>query len=153
MADFFAACGRATALDAKPSDDVATVLWEKFIALSALSATTSLLRAPMGVVMGHPESHLLQRQLVDEAVAVARATGQAVRDTLADEIMAKLEAMPKGFRSSMSEDLARGKPLELPWLSGRVHALGPQHGVATPGHSTAYRALAPFQQGAPAAQG
>jgi 2-dehydropantoate 2-reductase len=153
MAAFFAACDRATALDAKPSNDVATVLWEKFIALSALSATTSLLRAPMGVVMGHPESRLLQRQLIDEAVAVARATGQSVRDTLAGEIMAKLEAMPKGFRSSMSEDLARGKPLELPWLSGRVHALGQLHGVATPGHSAVYRALAPFQHGASAVAG
>jgi 2-dehydropantoate 2-reductase len=147
-----AACSRATALDLKLSDDVATVLWEKFIALSALSATTSLLRAPMGVVLGHPESRLLQRQLIDEAVAVARAAGQPVRDSLADEVMAKLAGMPKGFRSSMSEDLARGKPLELPWLSGRVHALGLLHGVPTPGHSTVYRALAPFEHGLPAGE-
>ena len=54
MAAFFAACGRATALQAKPTDDIRSVLWEKFIALSALSATTSLLRAPMGAILGHP---------------------------------------------------------------------------------------------------
>ena len=63
------------------------------------------------------------------------------RDGLADEIMGKLAAMPAAFRSSMSEDLERGKPLELPWLSGRVHHLGLQHGVATPGHTMVYRAL------------
>ena len=150
MAAFFAACDRATALDAKPSNAVDTVLWEKFIALSSLSATTSLLRAPMGLIMGHPETRALQRQLIDEAVVVGRAAGQTVRDNLADEIMAKLAALPAGFRSSMSEDLERGKPLELPWLSGRVHALGLQHGVPTPAHSTAYRALVLYQHGQPA---
>lgn len=41
----------------------------------------------------------------------------------------------------MSDDLARGKPLELNWLSGRIHALGQQLGVPTPAHSTAWRAL------------
>ena len=37
-------------------DDIRSVLWEKFIALSALSVTTSLLRAPMGDILAHPEN-------------------------------------------------------------------------------------------------
>lgn len=149
MAAFFAACGRATALQAKPTDDIRAALWEKFIALSALSATTSLLRAPMGAILGHPETRALQRQLIEEAVAVAAAAGVSPRAGLVDEVMAKLANMPASFRSSMSEDLARGKPLELQWLSGRVHALGQQLGVPTPAHSTAWRALVLYSDGAP----
>jgi len=72
------------------------------------------------------------------------------RADLADEIMAKLAAMPYAFRSSMSEDLERGKPLELRWLSGRVHALGLEYGVPTPGHSAVYRALVLYENGKPA---
>jgi 2-dehydropantoate 2-reductase len=151
MAAFFSACDRAVALDARPTDAAESVIWEKFIALTALSAATSLLRAPMGLILGHPETRVLQRQLVDEAVAVARAAGPPVREGLADEVMAKLALMPYAFKSSMCEDLERGKPLELPWLSGRVHALGLQHGVPTPAHSTAYRALVLYQGGALAA--
>ena len=147
MAAFFDACGRATALQAKPTDDIRSVLWEKFIALSALSATTSLLRAPMGAILAHPETRALQRQLVEESVAVAQAAGVPQRAGLVDEVMAKLAAMPASFRSSMSEDLARGKPLELNWLSGRVHALGQQLGVPTPAHSTAWRALVLYVDG------
>ena len=147
MAAFFAACDRATALDAQPTDAIATVLWEKFITLTAVSAATSLLRANMGLILGHPETRILLRLLIDEAVAVGRAAGQAVRDGLADEVMTRLAAMPGSFRSSMSEDLERGKPLELHWLSGRVHALGRQHGVPTPAHSTAYRALVLYEDG------
>lgn len=149
MAAFFAACDRATALQAKPADDIRGVLWEKFIALSALSATTSLLRAPMGAILGHPETRALQRQLVEEAVAVALAAGVPQRADLVEEVMTKLGAMPASFRSSMSEDLARGKPLELQWLSGRVHALGQQLGVPTPAHSTAWRALLLYADGDP----
>ena len=37
MARFFAACDRATALDAKPSNAIDVTLWEKFIALTSLS--------------------------------------------------------------------------------------------------------------------
>lgn len=147
MAAFFAACDRATALDAKPTDTIDVVLWEKFIALTALSGSTSLLRASMGRILGHPETRAFQRQLVDESVALGRAAGKVVREDLADEIMTKLAAMPSAFRSSMSEDLERGKPLELQWLSGRVHHLGLQYGVATPGHSVVYRALLLHAQG------
>jgi 2-dehydropantoate 2-reductase len=64
--------------------------------------------------------------------------------------MGKLKAMPYTFRSSMSEDLERGKPLELEWLSGKVHRLGLQYGVPTPGHTTVYRALVLYEHGKPA---
>ena len=147
MADFFAACARATALDAKATDDIDIVIWEKFIALTALSGSTSLLRASMGQILGHAETRMFQRQLVDESIAVTRAAGKQVRESLGDEIMTKLEGMPYAFRSSMSEDLERGKPLELRWLSGRVHHLGLQYGVPTPGHSAVYRALVLYELG------
>lgn len=147
MAAFFAACDRATALDAKPTDAIDVVLWEKFIALTALSGSTSLLRASMGRILGHPETRAFQQQLVDESVALGRAAGKVVRTELASEIMTKLAAMPAAFRSSMSEDLERGKPLELQWLSGRVHHLGLQFGVPTPGHTLVFRALVLHEQG------
>ncbi len=151
MAALAGSAARMPGLGVKLSDDIARTVWEKFVALAALSAATALLRSPMGPILAHPETRTLQRQLVDEAVAVAAAAGQPMRDGLADEIMAKLAAMPPQFRSSMAEDLERGKPLELDWLSGRVHALGQQHGVATPAHSTTYRALMLHRQGRGAA--
>jgi len=49
--------------------------------------------------------------------------------------------MPASFRSSMAEDLERGNRLELRWLSGRVHALGLEHGVPTPAHTAVFRGL------------
>lgn len=150
MAEFAAACTRAQALDAKLADHIDVVLWEKFITLSALSATTTLLRASMGQILENPETRILQRQLIEEGVAVGKRLGMVTRDDLVDEVMAKLASMPYAFRSSMSEDLERNKPLELRWLSGRMHHLGVEHGVPTPGHSAVYRGLILQEHGLPA---
>ena len=135
------------ALDVNLIDDIDTVIWEKFMGLAAFSGCTSLLRARAGEIFSHPESTAFMQQLINESVAVAIAHGQKVRPGLADEHMKTLQAAPPSFRSSMSEDLERGKPLELPWLSGRIHQLGLQLGVATPAHSAVYRGLILKAQG------
>jgi 2-dehydropantoate 2-reductase len=150
VAAFCAACDKARALDALASDAIETVVWEKFIALTALSGATSLLRANMGQILGHQQTRAFQQQLIEEAVAVGRAAGKVTRGDLAQDIMGKLAGMPPAFRSSMSEDLERGKPLELRWLSGRVHGLGREWGVATPAHSAVYRGLVLHEHGKPA---
>ena len=138
---FCAACARATAIEATTSADVGRTIWEKFIALAAISGATALLRASTGPIVDHPESHAFLRALIDEGVAVAAAVGHAMPAGFADATMARIAGMPPQFRSSMAEDLERGKPLELRWLSGRMHGLGLEHGVATPSHTAVYRGL------------
>lgn len=129
------------------SDDAMQTIWEKFIALASLSGATSLLRADMGTILGHSETKAFQRQLIEEAIAVAQASGVPVRAELAEAVMGKLAAMPPSFRSSMAEDLERGNRLELRWLSGRVHGLGIELGVSTPAHSAVYRGLVLYEPG------
>lgn len=134
-------------LELKLADNATNILWEKFIALASLSGATSLLRARMGAILTNPETHAFQRQLVDEAIAVASARGIPLRPGLATEVMAKLAAMPPSFRSSMAEDMERGNRLELQWLSGRVHGLGHELGVPTPAHTAVYRGLVLHKDG------
>ena len=141
MRAFSSLAEKCTALDVSLVDDINTIIWEKFMGLAAFSGCTSLLRARAGEIFSHPESTAFMQQLINESVAVATAHGQQVREGLADEYMKTLRAAPPSFRSSMSEDLERGKPLELPWLSGRIHQLGLQLGVATPAHTAVYRGL------------
>lgn len=141
MRDFGMWVDKCTALEVTLVDDIDTIIWEKFMGLAAFSGCTSLLRARAGEIFSHPESTAFMQQLINESVAVATAHGQKVRVGIADEYMKTLQAAPPSFRSSMSEDLERGKALELPWLSGRIHQLGLQLGVATPAHTAVYRGL------------
>jgi 2-dehydropantoate 2-reductase len=52
--------------------------------------------------------------------------------------------------ASMAHDLIRGNRIELPWLSGKVVALGRELGVPTPVHEVLYAVLKPFTDGKPA---
>ena len=140
-AELAALAGQSQGLDVVLADDAETVIWEKFIALSSFAGATSLLRARIGAILNNAETQAFLRDLLAETIAVGRAAGKNVRPELVDESITKLQAMPPSFRSSMSEDLERGKPLELRWLSGRVHALGQALGVPTPAHTAVYRGL------------
>jgi 2-dehydropantoate 2-reductase len=49
--------------------------------------------------------------------------------------------------ASMAHDLIRGNRIELPWLSGKVVALGRELGVPTPVHDILYAVLKPHISG------
>lgn len=147
MAELEQSSAGLAGLSVKLSDQATQTVWEKFVALASLSGATALLRSRMGAILAHPETRAFQRQLIDEAIAVARAHGVQLKAGAADEIMAKLGTMPVLFRSSMAEDLERGNRLELRWLSGRVHGLGAELGVPTPAHTAVYRGLVLFEGG------
>jgi 2-dehydropantoate 2-reductase len=147
IANLCAACSKATGIEAVATDAIDVAIWEKFITLAAISGATALLRAPAGPILGNPETREFLRQLIAEGVTVAKAAGHTVSEQFTDTAMSKIATMPPTFRSSMAEDLERRKPLELKWLSGRVHGLGLQYGVPTPGHSAVYRGLVLYADG------
>ncbi|MDR3388284.1 MAG: 2-dehydropantoate 2-reductase [Rudaea sp.] len=147
VAGFCQACQRAAGIEAVATDAIDLAIWEKFITLAAISGATALLRASTGPILGNPETREFLRQLIAEGVAVAQAAGHAVSAEFTDTAMSKIAVMPPTFRSSMAEDLESRKPLELKWLSGRIHGLGLQYRVPTPGHSAVYRGLALYADG------
>ena len=144
---FAAACNAAPGLDCRLVEDGGALLWSKFILLSAFSGVTALLRAPLGVIRDNPETEPLLRQLLDEAQAVATASGQ--RPDVGAEGARLLYQHSAGAMASMAEDLLHGRRLELRWLSGRVHSLGLELGVPTPAHTAVFRALVLYENGPP----
>jgi len=137
-------------VDARVSDDIARTTWEKFIFLSALSGLTALLRSTIGPIRENPAARSLFRDAMLEAINVGRAAGVAVDAGFADAQLEFTDTLPAHMRASMSLDLEQGRRLELPWLSGAVARLGPQFGVDTPVHGVISRALAMYENGAPA---
>jgi len=138
-------------LDIEAVADIETAIWEKFVRLSSFSAATSLMRARIGAIRSDPEGRRLLIQFLEEAIAVAAASGHPMRPTFLQESIEMFDGMAAGARSSLSEDLEAGHRLELAFLSGRVHGLGLEHDVPTPAHTTAFRALALYSEGRTAA--
>ena len=54
------------------------------------------------------------------------------------------------MKPSMALDLERGNRLELPWLGGKVVALGRELSIPTPTHDMMYAMLKPYIMGKPA---
>lgn len=53
-------------------------------------------------------------------------------DWLFTRLAAGMLKIDADARSSMAEDLERGRPPEIDWLNGEIAALGRRHGIATP---------------------
>lgn len=134
-------CNQARGIELKPVADIENVLWEKFVTLAAFSGGTSLMRSGIGPIFDDPEARLFIEQLRDEGMAIAAAAGHPMTNGFVDRVMARWTPLFPDGKSSMANDLERGKPIEVDWLSGRMHQLGMRFGIATPGHSAVYRAL------------
>jgi 2-dehydropantoate 2-reductase len=85
-----------------------------------------------------------------ETAAVGRAAGVSLgSDVVENQLTMIKDKTPPYARASMAVDLSRGNRLELPWLAGKVVALGREHGVPTPANAAIFAALKPYANGAP----
>jgi 2-dehydropantoate 2-reductase len=128
---FLEACQRG-GIDVELSLDVRKAIWEKFVFLVGLSASTSCMRAPIGPIRTNPRTREFLRDIMEEVVAVARAHGVALDAEYAEDRLAFCDGAPAEMVSSMYHDLERGNRLEVDWLSGAVADLGRAAGVPTP---------------------
>jgi len=127
---------------AELSGDVRRSIWEKFVFLVGLSATTTTMRRPLGAVRENPRSRAFLLEVMREVVRVGRAQGVALPEDFADQRLAFADTLPYDMTSSMAHDLERGNPLEVEWLSGGVVKLGSQAGVPTPANESVCAILA-----------
>jgi 2-dehydropantoate 2-reductase len=130
-------------ITAEVSEDIERTIWEKFVFLVGLSATTTLMRTTLGPVRQDPESRELLANVMRETVAVGRARGIALPQDYAEDRLAFADGLPADMTSSMHHDLENGNPLEVAWLSGAVARFGRELGIATPVNQTVYAALKP----------
>ena len=117
---------------AELSDDVRRSIWEKYVFLVGLSATTTSMRRTLGPIRAHPQTRAFLHDVMREVVAVGRAHGVALPEDYADNRLVFGDTLPADMTSSMHHDLERGNRLEVEWLSGGVVKLGSERGVPTP---------------------
>ena len=130
------------------SDDIDKTLWSKLIincAFNALSAVAGISYGPMLEVEGTRDVVI---RAVQEATAVARASGVSIPDDLLAHILNIPSIMPNQM-SSTAQDLARGKPSEIDFLNGYVVRKGAELGIPTPTMSSALSSTKPCARPAP----
>ena len=113
------------------SDNVAGELWLKLVANCAYNALSAISQLPYGVMIrgaGVPET---MRDVAEEALAVAKASGVRMPQDMLERVYGIAKAMPTQY-SSTAQDLARGKATEIDHLNGYVVRRGEALGVPTP---------------------
>jgi 2-dehydropantoate 2-reductase len=143
---FLAACKDAK-IDSELTDDIVKVLWEKFVLLVAISATTTVTRKNVGVVRADPDMRWLLETVMRETWALGRKRGVKLADDFVALTMKFVEGLPAEMRASMAADLEAGDKLEAPWLSGAVARMSREAELEAPANRAVFAALKPYIDG------
>ena len=113
------------------SYNIAGELWAKLVVNCAYNALSAITQLPYGKMIEGPGARDVMRDVVEETLAVAKASGVKMAPGTLAMVYKIAEAMPTQF-SSTAQDLARGKPTEIDHLNGYVVRRGEALGVPTP---------------------
>jgi 2-dehydropantoate 2-reductase len=132
---------QAAGVEHRVSEEIQRDIWDKMAFLATFAGLTALMRLPIGPIREDAETRAMLREGLAEASAVARARGIALPDDFGERTLVRCDRLPYEMKSSMLQDLERGRRLELPWLSGAIVRLGRDLGVPTPTHAFITTAL------------
>lgn len=113
------------------SDNVIGALWMKLILNCAYNALSAIAQLPYGRVVQGVGVESVMRDVVQECLAVAHASGVALPGDAWQTVAGLVQTMPTQY-SSTAQDLARGKRSEIDHLNGYVMRKGELLGVPTP---------------------
>ncbi|QNI34729.1 2-dehydropantoate 2-reductase [Alloacidobacterium dinghuense] len=129
--ELLSACESAR-IGARISNEIEREIWEKFVFLVGLSATTATMRQPIGAIRTNEQTRGFLLDVMRETVNVGRARGVTLAKDYADQQLEFCDTLPAEMTASMYQDLLRGNRLELPWLSASVAELGEKMGIPVP---------------------
>lgn len=135
----------AAGVPAVYTDRLAALLWAKVFYSAALNPLGALLGVHYGALPERDGSRALMDAVLDEAFAVARAEGVVLPWPSAaayrDEFYGRLVPATYDHRSSMLQDLERGRRTEIDAITAAIVRRGRAHGIATPVNEAIARLL------------
>ena len=136
---------RGAGFDAAISENIMQAMWDKWVALATLGATTCLMRGTIGEIAAAPGGADVTRTLFAECSAVAAASGYVPADDFHARTQAMLTAAGSGLTSSMYRDLIAGNRVEADQILGDMVERARQHGIETPLLAAAFANVSVYQ--------
>ena len=131
-AERVASAFRETGLPARAVDDIRARIWLKVILNAAVNPLTALLAKRTGELIGDPALESAIRLIVHESVAIAHAAGIALEENAILEKIWSVARATKDNKSSMLQDLQRGRRTEIDAINGALLDRARALGVAAP---------------------
>lgn len=103
---------------AQTSEAILQEMWEKWVFLATLAASTSAMRAPLGHILSAPGGRDFVLGVRDECAAVATAAGHAPREAFVTRVTGMLTAEGSPLTASMYRDIQAKAPIEADHVIG-----------------------------------
>jgi 2-dehydropantoate 2-reductase len=129
------------------------MIWSKLIFNAAVNPLPVVTGLRLAAVYAHPETYALLQTLVEEGKAVAAARGIVLPVDPA-VVVEDHRALGSAHthQGSMKQDIDRGRPTEIEFLTGALIAEADRAGVSVPALRTVHRLVKAIEAGAVAAR-
>jgi 2-dehydropantoate 2-reductase len=128
------------------SETIIQDMWEKWVFLASLAASTCLMRTSVGNILAAPGGKDFVLGMLDECCAVATAEGHAPRAPFLERTRGMLTAEGSPMTASMFRDIKAGAPVEADHVIGDLIARGDAAKVPVPRLRTAYTHLKAYEK-------
>ncbi len=142
LAALFALAGIETTVE----EDILPVLWNKLFANVGINAITALTNTRNGQLPEQAESRELMREVVQEAITVART----LEIPLAEDVQENVEAIARATasnRSSMGQDVDGCRVTEIDAINGYIVRRAAELGIPVPVNTTLVRLIKILENG------
>ena len=128
------------------SENIIQEMWEKWVFLASVAASTCLMRAPVGTILAAPGGKDFLLGMLDECSAVATAEGFAPRAPFLERTRGMFTTEGSPMTASMFRDIKVGAPVEADHVIGDLIARGDAAKVPVPRLRTAYTHLKAYEK-------
>jgi 2-dehydropantoate 2-reductase len=128
------------------SENIMQEMWEKWVFLASLAASTSLMRAPVGDILAAPGGRDFLLGILDECSAIAKAAGHPPRAPFLERANAMLTSEGSPLTASMFRDIKAGAKVEADHVVGDLIARGDAAKIPVPKLRTAYTHLKAYEK-------
>ena len=127
------------------SERIIQEMWEKWVFLASLAASTSLMRTSVGNILAAPGGREFMLGILDECSAVATAEGHAPSGPFFERVRGMLTAEGSQMTASMFRDIKAGAPVEADHVIGDLIARADAAKVPVSKLRTAYTHLKAYE--------
>ena len=116
----------------RQTDNIMGAIWTKMLANVAINALTAITGLYNGELLELEETKAVMLKAVDEAVAVAKAMGIKLLVDDPHEFVLGIARATATNKSSMLQDVERGRRTEIDAINGMIVHYGRELGIPTP---------------------
>jgi 2-dehydropantoate 2-reductase len=128
------------------SERIIQEMWEKWVFLASLAASTCLMRTSVGNILAAPGGKDFILGTLDECGAVATAEGHAPSGPFFERVRGMLTTEGSQMTASMFRDIKAGAPVEADHVIGDLIARGDAAKVPVPKLRAAYTHLKAYEK-------